>query len=113
MDINVCRELQKCKDLWGQGIKEPLFFIEDLCVKTRHSQIMGKNNDCVQIFDAKTMVKYVMFGCSQDNKVLDFLSSTWDENAEMHINVVGTLGLNIFDGKVTPQVAIVDFEVLD
>lgn len=109
LSVAWCQELDRYKTVFAHGVDEPLWLIKDLYVSNENSNIVGKNNDTIQIYDEDTNIKYVMFRCDDSNEVFDWLNNNFsDEDA--YINVVGTLGMNNYKGDITPQFTIKECE---
>lgn len=98
------------KTLWGHGLDEPKFAITNLHISSENARVCGKNSDTVQIYDDITNVKYVMFFCKEDNKLVQWISNNWGDQ-EADITVIGTLGLSFYEGKYDCQVIIKDVEI--
>ena len=100
------------KTLWGHSVDEPLFAITNLHISSDNAKVCGKKQDTIQIYDETTGVKYVMFFCKEDNKLLQWISNNWGDQ-EANITVIGTLGLNSYEGKLNSQVNIKDFNIIN
>lgn len=113
-DLDTCmfQTLDQNKTLWGHGVDEPLFVIKNLHISSENSKVCGKRQDTIQIYDEETDVKYVMFFCKEDNGLLQWINNNWGDQ-EADITVVGTLGLNSYEGKLSSQVNIKDFDIIN
>lgn len=107
-----CKELHEHQTVFAHGVDEPLWYIQNLHISNDNAKIVGKNLDTIQIYDEDTGIKYVMFRCDESNPVFNWLNDNWDDT-ETDINIIGTLGLNEYQGVYTPQVTIQDCEVLE
>ena len=107
-----CQELYEHQAVFAHGVDEPLWYIHNLHISNDNAKIIGKNLDTVQIYDEDTGIKYVMFKCDESNPVFNWLNDNWDDT-ETNINIIGTLGLNEYQGVYTPQVMIKDCEVIE
>lgn len=102
--------LDENKTLWGHGVSEPLFAIQDLHISSENARVCGKNHDTIQIYDGMTDIKYVMFFCKADNELLQWINNNWgDQQAD--ITIIGTLGLSLYEGRLDRQVVIKDFKI--
>lgn len=110
LEMYMFQVLDHNKTLWGHGVDEPLFAIRNLHISADNAKICGKKQDTIQIYDEETDVKYVMFFCQEDNKLLQWISNNWGDQ-ESDITVVGTLGINLYEGKLNCQVNIKDFTI--
>ena len=105
--MTIFQSLDKNKTLWRHGVQEPLFAITNLLITSDNSKICGKSANTIQIYDSELGIKYVMFFCTGDEELYQWISDNW-EDKEADVTVVGTLGLNMYDGKLDKQVIIVD-----
>ena len=110
LEISMFQVLDQNKTLWGHGVSEPLFAIKDLHIHSGNARVCGKKQDTIQIYDEMTDVKYVMFFCKNNNKLLQWINNNWGDQ-EADITIIGTLGLNLYEGRLTCQVNIKDFTI--
>lgn len=110
VSISWCQELDKYKSTFAHGVDEPLWLIQDLYISNDNAKIVGKNDDTIQIYDEDTNIKYVMFKCDESNEVFDWMNNNF-AGEETYINVIGTLGINVYNGQVSPQVLIKECEI--
>lgn len=108
--MSIFQTLDRNKTLWGHGVHEPLFAIKNLHISAENAKVCGKKQDTIQIYDEETNVKYVMFFCKEDNELLQWISNNWGDQ-EADITVIGTLGINLYEGKLDCQVIIKDFAI--
>lgn len=110
LEMHMFQLLDHNKTLWGHGVDEPLFAIHNLHISTDNAKVCGKKQDTIQIYDEEADVKYVMFFCKEDNKLLQWISNNWGDQ-EADVTIIGTLGLNLYEGKLSCQVNIKDFTI--
>ena len=110
LDIPMFQMLDQNKTLWGHGVKEPLFAITDLFVSADTAKICGKSQNTIQLYDKDTDVKYVMFFCTGDEELYQWIYNNWG-NEVAKLTIIGTLGLNFYEGKLTKQVYIQDAKI--
>lgn len=110
LEPQIFQVLDYNKTLWGHGLQEPLFAIKNLHITSQNVRIGGKNSDTIQIYNEETDVKYVMFFCKENNELLQWISNNWGDQ-EADITVIGTLGLNLYEGRIESQVIIKDFNI--
>lgn len=108
--IPMFQALDNNKNLWGHNVNEPLFAIKNLHISSSNAKICGKNQNTIQIYDDVTNVKYVMFFCSGEEELYQWINENWGDD-EAVITVVGTLGLSLYDGKLDSQVVIKDARI--
>lgn len=87
-----------------------MWLIKDLYISNDNAKIVGKNDDTIQIYDEDTNIKYVMFKCDESNEVFNWMNNNF-AGEETYINVIGTLGINVYNGQVSPQVLIKECEI--
>ena len=110
LEAQVFLSLDNYKTLWARGVDEPLFAIKGLHITSENAKICGKKQDTIQIYDEETAVKYIMFFCKEDNELYQWISNNWGDQ-EADITVIGTLGLNFYEGKLDSQVVIKDVQI--
>jgi single-stranded-DNA-specific exonuclease len=110
LDIPMFQMLDQNKTLWGHGVKEPLFAITDLFVNADTAKICGKSQNTIQLYDKDTDVKYVMFFCTGDEELYQWIYNNWNDDVA-NLTIIGTLGLNFYEGKLTKQVYIKDARI--
>lgn len=110
LTIPMFQTLDKYKTLWGHNVNEPLFAIKNLHISSSNARICGKSQNTIQIHDDIANVKYVMFFCSGEEELYQWINENWGDD-EAIITVIGTLGLSLFDGKLDSQVIIKDVKI--
>lgn len=110
LDPYMFQVLDQHKTLWGHGVDAPVFAIKNLHISSENAHVCGKNSDTIQIYDNDTGVKYVRFFCKEDNELLQWISNNWGDQ-EADVTIIGTLGLNLYEGKLDSQVTIKDFQI--
>lgn len=97
-------ELAEYPEAWGQKNPEPFIFITDLFVDPSDIRIMGANKDTLKI--THNGVAYMKFHATDMIERLNKCN-------EIKINLVGRANLNEWQGTVTPQIFIENYEVID
>mgnify|MGYP003296165861 CR=1 FL=1 len=110
LSIPMFQTLDQNKTLWGHNVNEPLFAIKNLRISSSNARICGKSQNTIQIYDDVANVKYVMFFCSGEEELYQWINDNWGDD-EAVITVIGTLGLSLFDGKLDSQVIIKDAKI--
>jgi len=91
------------KDNWGQGIKEPLIAITDIDVQNEEISVMGKNMDTIKInIDGLSFIK---FKCDLNDELIN------NKKDIVRIDVVGKCSINEWEGSVTPQIIMEEYEI--
>lgn len=97
-------ELAEYPEVWGQKNPEALIFITDLFVDPSDIRIMGANKDTLKI--THNGVAYMKFHATDMIERLNKCN-------EIKINLVGRANLNEWQGTITPQIFIENYEVID
>ena len=105
-DGNDILELAELKSIWAQGIEEPTIAFEDVKISKSNITLMGldKGKPTLKI-TLPNKTSLIKFKSSQEE--YDNLTSS----ECVTINVVGTCEANYFNGSVTPQIFIEDYEI--
>lgn len=113
-DINVAfiKAIDDMKDMFGQGVKEPLVHISHIPVYKESTMIMGKNlNTWKTIFNDE--LAFVTFSVDRDK---DQIIQEYENEEETfdsllgYMDVVGKATLNNYKGILTPQIIVKDYE---
>lgn len=121
-DIDICfiKEINDMKDIFGQGIKEPLVHISNIPVYTENITLMGKelNSWKILVNDEVAVVKFLV-NTNTDTLINKYNNeygndmSAFDEENEStligHMDVIGTVTMNNFKGILTPQIIVKDY----
>ena len=91
-------------NIWGQGMEEPLILIKNIKLNSNNIQLIGNDKTTIK-FDYNG-VTYIKF------KDKDF-GEELKKNNTMEINILGRANLNNYMGKITPQIFINDYEIID
>ena len=97
-------DLEHFNHRWGKGFPEAMIAVKDLVVDRSQITVMGKTGDTVKI--THNGVKYMFF--RQSIETVESLI----ENQTLRLNLVGTAKVNYFNGTVSPQIFVADFEIL-
>lgn len=112
IDVAFVKAIDDMKDMFGQGVKEPLVHISHIPVYKESTMIMGKNlNTWKTIFNDE--LAFVMFNVDRDK---DQIIQEYENEEETfdsllgYIDVVGKATLNNYKGILTPQIIVKDYE---
>ena len=103
--ITIISQIDKWKEIWGNGIEEPLICVKNIPIKNEDIIIMGNNGDSFKI--NKNGISYVKF------KDLDFYNKLTSDNQIKYITIVGKANINNWGGRQTPQIFIEDYNIED
>lgn len=108
----LCRQIDACGDIWGKGLEVPKIAIKDVKVGPGSLALLGKlpTRKTLSI-DLPNGVRAIKFGSSQEE--FQSLCLPYSETPQYYrMNIVGTLSLNRYNGRETPQILIDDYEVV-
>ena len=96
------------KDIWGQGVKEPLVVIKD--VPVQRSQFILLNKGTLKILIPRTNISCIKFGYGEEqyNNIADLYQT---DDSILKMDILGFCSANEWNGNVTPQIEIQDFQI--
>lgn len=113
LDLLFIRDVDNLKNYIGAGLKEPLVFLSDVILKRDEGEICGKEMSTwrftVPDHDDIVIIKFLN---KPNDKVLKWLEDDSGSD-EMIINVVCKVAFNEFNKIVTPQVQVIDYDVIE
>lgn len=112
IDVAFIKAIDDMKDMFGQGVKEPLIHISGIPVYKDSTTIMGKSlNTWKTIYNDE--FAFVMFSVDRDKDqiIQEYKNGgrTFDSFLG-YMNVVGKAALNNYKGILTPQIIVKDYE---
>ena len=100
-------EIAELKSLWGQGVDEPLVAIEHINIHKGNVTLMSPDKSPTLKITLPNGTSLIKFKSSQEE--YEKLNS---ETGCITINVVGKCERNIWNGIVSPQIIIEDYEIV-
>lgn len=100
-------EIAGLKNLWGQGVDEPFVAIEHINVSSGNITLMSPDKSPTLKITLPNGTSLIKFKSSQEE--YERLSS---EMGCTTINVVGKCERNVWNGSVSPQIIIEDYEIV-
>ena len=100
-------EIAELKSLWGQGVEEPFVALEGIKVHAGNATLMSPDKNPtlkITLSNGTSLIKFK----SSPEEVEKFTSQTGCITA----NVVGKCERNIWNGIITPQIIIEDYEIV-
>ena len=94
-------------DLWGQQLDEPLIAITNIKVNADTIQFIGQNKNTMKITFPGRRVSLIKFNIKEEQKEL-----LNPDGGILTITAIGKCTLNHFNGNMTPQLILEDFEVM-
>jgi single-stranded-DNA-specific exonuclease len=101
-------EIAELKSIWGQGIDEPLIALENVKVHSDNVFLMSADKNPTLKITLPNGTSLIKFKSS--NEEYEKLKNTM---GCININVVGRCERNIWNGIVTPQILIEDYEIVN
>lgn len=93
-------------DLWGQGMDEPLIAITNIKIDSDGVNYMGSNKDTLKLTFPGRKTSMIKFHIKEEDKeLLDPKGGT------LTLTAIGKCALNHYNGNVTPQILLEDFEI--
>lgn len=90
--------------IWGQSMEEPLIVIENLELNGNNVQLIGNDKSTVKF--EHNGVTYIKFRDAEFGEKLQAHNT-------MSLTILGRANLNNYMGSVTPQIFVVDYEIVD
>lgn len=100
-------EIAELKSLWGQGVDEPLVAIEHINVYAGNVVLMSPDKSPTLKITLPNGTSLIKFKSSQEE-----YEKLRSETGCITINVVGKCERNVWNGAVTPQIIIEDYEIV-
>ena len=100
-------EIAELKSLWGQGVDEPLVAIEHINVSAGNIVLMSPDKSPTLKITLPNGTSLIKFKSSQEE-----YEKLRSETGYITINVVGKCERNAWNGSVTPQIIIEDYEIV-
>lgn len=112
LSVGFIKAIDEMKDIFGQGIKEPLVHIKNIPIWSESFFVMGKNSNSWKVINDEGYA-FVKFNVDVDkDEVLQIYNSNLDREEEYSlgsIDVVGTVSINNYNNILTPQIIIKDY----
>lgn len=101
-------EIADLKHIWGQGIEEPLIMIEGINVPSGSLTLMAKDKHPTLKITLPNGISLIKFGSSEEE-----YQSLYSNLGCVKINIIGKCEKNIWNGIISPQIMIEDYEVIE
>lgn len=111
-ELNIITEIADYPELWGQDVEEPYIAFENLILTKDNMSLMSPNKSPtlkITLPIGNRTLEFLKFGIS----IEEYNNIKPDNNGSIVINIIGTCGLNEWGGKITPQIKINDFEIVE
>lgn len=101
-------EIADRKDLWGQGVSEPLIALTVPITRDR-VQLMGKGTLKISIQNSQTTCIKFGFGEDKFAELTDFFN--FCPEGMLEVVIIGYCRKNEWNGNITPQIEICDYQI--
>lgn len=101
-------KIAELKSIWGQGVEEALIAIEDLHVSANNVTLMSRDKNPTLKITLDNGTSLIKFGSSEEEytKLVD------SDLGCVNINVVGKCDRNEWNGRISPQIHVEDYEIV-
>lgn len=99
-------DIGSMKSLWGKGVDEAMVVIKGIKITSNNIALMSANKNPTIKITLQNGTSLIKFGASQA-EFESLKSSGYTE-----IDVIGTCAINEWQGMITPQILIKDYEVV-
>ena len=100
-------EIAELKSLWGQGVDEPFIAIEHINVYAGNVSLMSPDKNPTLKITLPNGTSLIKFKSSEEE-----YEKLRSEVGCVTINIVGKCERNIWNGMITPQIIIEDYEIV-
>lgn len=100
-------DIGNLKSIWGKGIEEPMVAIEKINISKDNIILMSADKSPtikIKLPDGTCLIKF--------KSSYDEYNRLFPEEGITTINIVGTCNVNEWQGNVTPQILIEDYEII-
>ena len=94
-------------DLWGQGMDEPLIAITNIKIDSDGINYIGSNKDTLKLTFPGRKTSMIKFHIKEEDKEL-----LNPKGGTLTLTAIGKCALNHYNGNVTPQILLEDFEIV-
>ena len=99
-------DIGSMKSLWGKGVDEAMVVIKGIKITSNNITLMSANKNPTIKITLQNGTSLIKFGASQ----AEF--ETLKSSGYTEIDVIGTCAINEWQGMITPQILIKDYEVV-
>ena len=100
-------EIGKLADNWGQGLAEPKIAIQNLQIESSRISLLSPDKSPTLKITLSNDLTLIKFRSSQEE-----YDNLYSETGCVTLNAVGTCNLNEWQGKLSPQIVIEDYEIV-
>lgn len=100
-------DIATLKNLWGQGIEEALIALEDVPVTAENLNLMAKDKNPTLKITLSNKISIIKFKSSEEE-----FEKLYTEHGKVSINIIGRCSINEWNGIITPQILVEDYEIV-
>ena len=93
--------------MWGQGVEEPYIAIENIKITPDNIKLMSEDKNPTLKIELPSGASLIKFKSNKEE--FEMLKP---EEGYKSINIVGRCEINIWNGKIYPQIIIKDYEIV-
>lgn len=101
-------ELAELNNIWGQGVEQPLIALENIQITPKDLTLMSPDKSPTLKIQLPNGTSLIKFKSSQE----EYESLLPSELGCTSINIVGTCNINEWNGKISPQIQIENYEII-
>jgi single-stranded-DNA-specific exonuclease len=109
--IEFIQELDNLKNYYGTEIPECLVAITGIELNTKDIQVMGKESDTFKFRLNEDGIDCIKFKCDDKDSILQIIKDDWG-GVDIELEIVGRCSISNFNNILTPQVTIVDYNII-
>lgn len=106
MSFEFIKDICDLKYIFSTNIQEPLVYVENVKVRSQDIKLMGEGKTTIKIETDE--VDFIKFKTNEE-----VYSSMVDWKDEVTLNIVGRVSINEFNGKLTGQIFVDEWEVVE
>lgn len=110
LSIGLIKQLDDLKYIYGQGIKEANLVIKNVVLNKEFVLVMGKNSDTIK-YVYNEEISLIKFKCYENDKIIKWMNDWENNQTNLSIDLIGKCSINNFNGFLTPQVIIENYEI--
>ena len=102
-------DIAELKSVWGQEVEEPQIALENISITQSNLKLMGKNSSATLKVELPNGVSLIKFRSSEEEYEKLLPQSPY---GSVNINVLGTCKINEWNGIISPQIEVKDYEIV-
>ena len=106
LDTDEILEIGEYRDIWGQGIEEPLVALENVRVYPNNIALYKGSTLKITLPNGMSLIRF-----SSNEEEFEYFSNSG--LGCISINIVGKCRRNEWNGNITPEIEVIDYEIVD